>query len=62
MRSDLPETEKAQLRHIFYTMDLHPSLHEALDKALINKFVEPQPELYAKLQQTYTRRTYLTGE
>lgn len=62
MRSDLPETEKAQLRHIFYTMDLHPSLHEALEKALINKFVEPQPELYAKLQQTYNRRTHLTGE
>lgn len=62
MRSDLPETEKAQLRHIFYTMDQHPSLHEALDKALINKFVEPQPELYAKLQQTYNRRTHLTGE
>ena len=62
MRSDLPETEKVQLRHIFYTMDQHPSLHEALDKALINKFFEPQPELYAKLQQTYNRRTHLTGE
>ncbi len=62
MRSDLPEAEKAQLRHIFYTMDQHPSLHEAMEKALINKFVEPQPELYAKLQQTYNRRTYLTGE
>lgn len=62
MRSDLPEAEKEQLRHIFYTMDLHPSLQDALNKALINKFVAPQPELYAKLQETYNRRTHLAGE
>lgn len=62
MRRDLPETDKEQLRQLFYTMDQEPSLHEALGQALIDKFVEPQPELYDQLRQAYTLRSHLAGE
>lgn len=62
IRRDLPETDKDQLRQLFYTMDQNPSLHEALGRALIDKFVAPQPKLYDQLRQAYTLRPHLAGE
>jgi phosphonate transport system substrate-binding protein len=62
MRSDLSQEEKDKLREIFYKMGDDPSLHEAMQRAVIDKFVSPQPELYADLRHKYNMRDRLSGE
>ena len=62
MRSDLPDAEKAELRRIFYSMDQDPALHEAMQRTLIDKFVPPEPELYAALRHKYSIRNNVPGE
>lgn len=62
MRSDLPDAEKAELRRIFYSMDQDPALREAMERTLIDKFVPPEPELYAALRHKYSIRNNVPGE
>lgn len=62
MRSDLPAAEKEALRRIFYSMNENPALHEAMERTLIDRFVPPEPELYAELRHKYNVRNNLPGE
>lgn len=56
MRSSLSSAEKDKLRHVFYTMDEEPSLQEALQQAVIDQFVPPDPRLYDELRRKYALR------
>ena len=56
MRSSLSNTEKDTLRQIFYTMDEEASIQDALQQAVIDKFVPPDPRLYDALRQKYALR------
>ena len=62
MRSDLPEAEKQELKEIFYKMSDEAPLREAMQRAVIDKFVPPQPELYEDLRSKYSMRDRLPGD
>lgn len=62
MCSDLSEEEKHELREIFYKMSDEASLREAMQRALIEKFTPPQPELYEDLRSRYSMRDRLPGD
>ncbi len=61
IRQDLPAEEKEELRQIFYTMDQDPALQKAMQRALIDKFVPPDPALYAELRHKYAMRNHGAG-
>lgn len=62
LRSDMSEAEKEELRHIFYSMDEAPELEGALKKAVIDKFVPPDPTAYENLRNTYSQLSNTSGD
>ena len=61
MRKDLPERTKLQLQNIFYNMSKEPSLEQATERVMIEKFIEPEPQLYNDLRRKYRHRENLPG-
>lgn len=61
MRRDLPQEAKDRLRDIFYHMDEQPEMAQVMHRAIIDKFVEPQPEAYDELKRKYQQREGLPG-
>lgn len=62
LRSNMAESEKEELRRIFYRMDSVPSLETALKNAVIDKFVPPDPNAYAALRATYGQISHIVGD
>ena len=62
IRGDMAEAEKEELRRIFYGMDQDPNLRKAMRLILIDKFVPPDPGLYAELRRKYALRNGMTGD
>lgn len=55
VRKDLTADQKAGLRQIFLEMNQDPELAKAMRKLMIDRFVDPQPELYLPLEEIYDR-------
>lgn len=62
IRGDMAEAEKEELRRIFYGMDQDPNLRKAMQLILIDKFVPPDPGLYAELRRKYALRNGMAGD
>lgn len=55
IKKNMGEVQKEQLRHVFLTMHNDPAAASAMKKLIIDRFVEPTPQLYEPLQKLYDR-------
>lgn len=55
IKKNMGEVQKEQLRHVFLTMHHDPAAAGAMKKLIIDRFVEPTPQLYEPLQKLYDR-------
>ncbi|MDQ0204754.1 substrate-binding domain-containing protein [Pectinatus haikarae] len=55
VRSDLPAEQKEHLQQILFNMHSDPKMADSLQNIMIDKFVAPQPELYAPYKKIYDK-------
>ncbi len=55
IRSNMPESEKNQIRNVFYKMSSVQELRPAMKKVVIDRFIPPRPEMYSPLREKYRR-------
>lgn len=53
VKSSLPEEEKSELQEIFFSLHQSAMVKKALQNAMIDQFVPPEPELYYDLKSKY---------